>query len=185
MSNSDDMEIGILKSISSHNCWLIKLSFIVTFLLYTFSSVESQNFDFDTLRQNLQSDEPQIRRQAARNLEYVNDPQRIELLIQTLRDPEPVVRWQAAIILGNIRDRRSVPALIYLLTDHNALVRSGAISALTQLNDPRAFDNLLRLLNDPDSSNRADVIKALENEYEPSRCIAIEYSVVKRSRQVR
>ena len=68
-----------------------------------------------TLIEQLKAEDPEARRDAAKNLGERKDPRAVEPLIAALKDTELPVQCAAAEALGRIKDRRAVVPLVSLL----------------------------------------------------------------------
>jgi HEAT repeat protein len=110
---------------------------------------------------HLQSDNPDVRRNAAWNLGRFRDFTVIDPLIAALKDEDTSVRVRVVESLGNLRDERVVEPLIETLSDTDADVRARAASALGNQRDLRAVDTLLTHITDPTDSVRMAVVEAL------------------------
>lgn len=73
---------------------------------------DARQFDANSLRQALQSEEPLVRRQAALAAGRIGDPEAVELLVPTLADSDATVQAAAAFALGLLRDPTAIEPLL-------------------------------------------------------------------------
>ncbi len=121
----------------------------------------------DSQIQDLHSEFPAVRRQAAETLGRLGDRTAVPRLVETLGDPEPSVRREVAKALGQLKDRRAVPGLIDALGDSDMNVRFFAAYALGEIRDPRARDALLGTLSDSQWNVRDQAAWALCELHDP------------------
>jgi HEAT repeat protein len=98
----------------------------------------------------LESDEPQGRAAAARQLGFARAPGTWEPLLVALDDPEPAVSWAAADALGQINDPAAVPALLVAIEHPSGQVRLGAARALGMMRVEAAVEPLRAMLLEGD-----------------------------------
>lgn len=146
---------------------------------------------FETLIQNLESEDSKVRREAMLALSY-DGAKAIPALIQAVRDDtvsvgavsdvfkqigEPAIdpltdmlhsdnneyQRKSAHILAAIGDSRALVQLIITLDDEDPLVRAEVASALGNFRDSRAMGPLLKALQDDDAKVRANASLSLGN----------------------
>lgn len=116
------------------------------------------------LIQDLQSDDPHTRYEAAKDLGDKADPKAVDPLIAALDDSFDLSRRFAARALGSIGDARAAPALIKQATTHeDPGSRSTAAAALGDLGDVSAVDALIGALSDDNATVRAMGAQSLGN----------------------
>ncbi len=111
---------------------------------------------------NLQSPDPDERRNAAWNLGRFRDITLVDPLLRVIADPDEAVRLRVVDALGNLRDPRVIEPLLARLTqDESVDVRARAASALGNQGSSEAADALLDALNDGAPEVRGAVAEAL------------------------
>jgi len=88
-------------------------------------------------------DSPEVRWQAAVELEALGNPDAVPGLIAALKQKDELVRAGAAEALKGIVDRRSIESLVKALRDKNAVVRRAAAEALGDIGDRAAVPGLM------------------------------------------
>lgn len=129
-----------------------------------------QNDETDYLIENLSSDDPLIRKDAAFSLGDIGDPKAVDPLIGALKDDDADVRSEAANALRKIKDPKAVEPLIQTLKDADPYVRYEAVAALGEINDTKAVDPLIEALKDEDPAIRDKAVAAL-GEIGDERCV--------------
>jgi serine/threonine-protein kinase len=113
---------------------------------------------------DLRSDEPARRREAAQRLEQAKPKARrseaADALAALLGDKDGATRYAAARALAVWAVRATVPALIRMLADQDYFIRQAALDALERLKDPRAAQAVARRL--PELSDRGKATKVLQ-----------------------
>lgn len=109
----------------------------------------------------LQSDDPDQRLEAAKELHRFPGSTTVTALINSLRDEDPRVRETAAVSLGRLRDALAVDALINLLSDKEEDVAVAAANALGLIGHPAASEPLYSSLNNGSPSLAEEAITAL------------------------
>jgi HEAT repeat protein len=90
--------------------------------------------DLETLVEGLESNNVEVRRDAARMLGELEDPRAVPALIERLEeDEDEFVRAFAASALGDIGDERAIEPLQNALDDEDERVRDAAAASLDQL----------------------------------------------------
>lgn len=107
----------------------------------------------------LQSEDVNIRKDAARWLGEKGIQDAVAPLIVALHDSSWKVRRNAAAALGRIGNTEAVEPLLSALQERTISVRRAAILALGQLRDARATESLAAFLRDP--KMRDDALRAL------------------------
>lgn len=112
--------------------------------------------------EQLQSDDPSVRRAAVAALEETADAEAVAGLAGALEaDPDEALRKEAARALEAIGDRRAVPALLAKAASRDTLeVRFAAASALGVLRDPESVRGLIAIWGRED--DQADGVVNLE-----------------------
>src|SRR5512143_62704 len=111
---------------------------------------DARRFDGAVLRQALQSDNPNVRVQAALAAGRIGDPEAVEPLVAELNDSVVAVQATAAFALGLLRDPRAVDPLL-------AIVRSvppasqgpremEAVTAIAKMGGPQSADAIRLVL---------------------------------------
>lgn len=118
------------------------------------------------LTEGLRDENTGIRKEAAKALGTIGDPDGFEPLTRAITDPSPDVRAPAALALGELKDPRAIPFLINLFYDSNAAIRNAAADALGVIGMP-AFEPLVAALKDPKTSARLAAIRALGKIKDP------------------
>jgi len=116
--------------------------------------------DFEEVTRALQSNDDDIREEAARALGDFQDPRAVTPLISALEDQNHYVRREAAKSLGRLGDERAIPALINALKDDDRSSREGAAEGLAEMKE-KALDPLIIALKDPDWHVRMGVLVSL------------------------
>ena len=98
---------------------------------------------FETLIEQLHSEDWMTRCDAARLLGQSRDSRAVDALLPDLNDSDWRVRRNAAQALGALRDKRAVGPLIEALKDRTMTVRQRAIVALGRIKHPQALPALL------------------------------------------
>jgi hypothetical protein len=109
---------------------------------------------FQRLQEALDDSDSYVRKQAAKVLGEIGNPQAVEVLIPILNDSDSDVRWWAAYGLGEIGNSQAVEALITALNHLDSDVRDQAVYALGKIGNPQAVEALIPALNDSDSGVR-------------------------------
>jgi len=109
----------------------------------------------------LQSEDSDIRSDAAYMLAGVGGDPVLAALTEVLGDPKPEVRSVALVGLQRLGDSRAIPAMIILLRDPERDVRYAAAHALAAFPHPLAVDALLAALQSPDTPVRVLAVTAL------------------------
>lgn len=94
------------------------------------------------LQEFLADPDPQVRRQAANNLDVFGEQIPLEVLLPLLHDPDGGVRQHAVRILGNLSARAPVAALVAALDDTDLGVRVLAAEALGKLGSRAPVETL-------------------------------------------
>jgi HEAT repeat protein len=116
--------------------------------------------DFEEVTRALQSNDDDVREEAARSLGELQDPRAVMPLIDALADPNHYVRREAAKSLGRLGDERAIPPLINALKDDDRSGREGAAEGLADMKE-KALGPLINSLNDPDWHVRMGVLVSL------------------------
>lgn len=119
----------------------------------------------EVLRQDVQ---PEVRWQAAAELEILGSKEAVLGLITALNDKSHLVRAGAAEALKGIPDPRSVQPLIRTLNDTDTAARRAAAEALGIIGDRAAVRPLMRALRVHDFQTRRRAIKSLRQLQDPS-----------------
>lgn len=139
------------------------------------NSVEqNENRDIPTLILCLASNDPEIKKDAAKALGDLNATEANTALLRLLEDEDSHVRLQAAQSLGNIKSPESVQGLIQSLSDIEKYVRWSSAEALGKIGNTLAIDPLIIALNDKNRLVRKDVVKALSEFDDDSARKALE-----------
>ena len=117
--------------------------------------------------------DPEVRWQAAVELEALKDKQAVPALIRALRDHHPLVRAGAAEALDGIPDPRAVGPLIVALRDHDTATRRAAAEALGKIGDRAAVKPLIRALSFHDFRARRRAAQSLAQLKDPSSTLAL------------
>jgi len=99
----------------------------------------------ESLTRALKSTDEEVRREAARSLGLIGDPQAIKPLTEAMQDERWFVRETAALALGRIKDPSVMEVLIMALKDRSAGAREAAAKALGEIADPRAIGPLINV----------------------------------------
>lgn len=128
-----------------------------------------QGESLEQLLQILQLDDaPEVRWQAAVELEVLGDPAAVPGLIKALRQKDALVRGGAAEALKGIPDKRAVKPLVTGLRDKNAVVRRASAEALGDIGDKAAVAGLTRALFHHDVHLRRRSVDALAKLKDPA-----------------
>ena len=87
----------------------------------------------EQLVQQLEDDDPVVRRESAAGLGEIADPMVVEPLLRMLEDPSNLVRFNAAASLVRLGDGRGREFLFGALDDTDAVLRLNAIKSLARL----------------------------------------------------
>jgi len=117
--------------------------------------------------------DPEVRWQAAVELEALYDPKAVPALIKALKDRHPLVRAGAAEALKSIPDPQAVKPLILALRDSDTTVRRAAAEGLGLINDPTAVRPLTRVLFHKDFQTRRRAAQSLRTLKDPSSAQAL------------
>jgi len=117
--------------------------------------------------------EPEVRWQAATELEALKDTQAVTALIAALRDRHPIVRAGAAEALKGIPDAQAVPGLVRALRDKDTAARRAAAEGLGKIGDRAAVRPLTRVLSHHDFLTRRRAAKSLGQLGDPSAAIPL------------
>lgn len=117
--------------------------------------------------------QPEVRWQAAIEIEALKDAQGVPALIQALRDRHPLVRAGAAEALKGIPDAQAVQPLIRTLRDKDTAARRAAAEALGLIGDRAAVRPLTRVLFHHDFQTRRRAAKSLGQLGDPSASIPL------------
>ena len=122
--------------------------------------------EVDKLINQLKSDNPEVRKEAAEGLTHIKGhikaASAVEPLIATLKDKDSGIRYNAAHALGKIGDNRAVgPLIAVLLKDIDGSVRASAAEALGHIGDKGAVEPLILALKDTSEGVRYSVAHAL------------------------
>ncbi|MBN1486778.1 MAG: HEAT repeat domain-containing protein [Anaerolineae bacterium] len=115
----------------------------------------------DAIPTALQSDNPDLRFAAARELEKIGKVAAVEPLIATLHDVHVEVRLAVVRALERIGDERAISALVEVLFDTSSEVRRAAARALEGLNTPLIIDPIIVALQDDDVEVRHIAVRTL------------------------
>jgi len=96
----------------------------------------------------LEDDDPEVRRRAARCLGQIGESRATGALVKHLSDSNRQARQEAMAALGLVGDGRAVEPLVMFLHDTDEQVRQVAAKALGQIRDPRAVGPLIERLSD-------------------------------------
>ena len=131
---------------------------------------------FETLIQQLHSEDWLTRCDAARLLGQSHDPRAVDALLPDLNDSDWRVRRNAAQALGALRDQRAVEPLIQALKDRTMTVRQRAIVALGRIKDLQALPALLEIVlaNRHESYDAAKAIRKFGKKALPETAKAFE-----------
>lgn len=102
--------------------------------------------DLAQMLTTLESDNPQARAAAARQLGLAGAQGTWEQLLAALDDPDPAVSWAAADALGRIKDPAAVPGLLVAVEHPSQQIRLGAARALGMMQVQAAVDPLRAML---------------------------------------
>jgi HEAT repeat protein len=105
----------------------------------------------------MESDDPEIRREAIRKLSDSSDERVAGILKATLKDPDQSVRWEATKALGRVWRQSSLVEL----GDSNAQTRRAAALILGRRKDAQAVEPLVAALQDRDHGVREMAADAL------------------------
>jgi hypothetical protein len=132
--------------------------------------------DLNLLIQNLQSQDIDARRGAARGLGELGDSRAVEPLIHALGDKDPIVKLKAAEGLGSLKDKKGVRALIELLADDDKDMRRVAKWSLKEIGGPQVTKGLVKALVE-DQDVRWEAANAL-GDLEDIRAVKILVEVL-------
>ncbi len=118
--------------------------------------------------QELDGEEPEVRRYLALALGLVADPRTVEALLDGLDDPDSQTQIYAIWALGSIGNPVAVPALIENLSDSDSGVRKMASHALGALGDESAIPALQAALADEVVDVRWNVALSLGQLADPA-----------------
>ncbi len=131
-------------------------------ILLTAASQSNAEDKVNSLIKKLQSNRPQIRAQAVKELGKIKDARTVPPLINALKDTDAYVRGQAVWILGEIKDSRAVQPLITTLKDDDYLyIREESLRALAKIKDVQAVQPLIDALKDENPEIIEEAAKAL------------------------
>ena len=116
---------------------------------------------------------PQVRWQAATELEALGDLEAVPELIKALRDRAPLVRGAAAEALKGMPDERATQPLIRALRDKDTTVRRAATEGLGKIQDPISVKPLTRMLFHKDFQTRRRAVKSLQAINDPTAAPAL------------
>ena len=111
-----------------------------------------------------------IRRNAARALAEIGDPDAAGALIAAISDPDAWVRLDIVRALGKLRAPDALDTLAAMLHDQNMDIRMEVLHALGCIRDLRVAQPLLQALKDPHQEIRSGAAAALDMiGWRPSR----------------
>lgn len=116
---------------------------------------------------------PEVRWQAALELEALGNPKAVPDLLVALADSSALVRTGAAEALKGIPDPRSVQPLIRALRDRDTAVRRAATEGLGRIGEPAAVGPLTRVLFHRDVQTRRRAVEALRLLKDPACGLAL------------
>ena len=130
-------------------------------------SVVAQTDEVSTSIQRLQSNDPDIRLTAVRELSSRADDSAVEALITVLNDQNAHVRGAAVKSLGWLKDARGTVPIIALLNDTDPSVTYLAAEALGLIGDNRAVEPLIFALQGQDVSLKGHAAESLGRLKDP------------------
>ncbi len=116
------------------------------------------------LIRDLSSPVANLRYQAVKALDRIDDSRAVPGLINALKDRDSRVRRAAMAALKDVNDPRIIKMLAIMLKSHDTKKREQAITALGKQDDPKAIELLIRASKDSKYSVRVKAIKALANK---------------------
>jgi HEAT repeat protein len=122
------------------------------------------------LRQQLESDDLEIRQAAVIALGRIGDRACVPQLIPLLQVPELAI--EAASALARIGDRRAYEPLLQLLPHDRAAVRQAVIGALNSLGHPRMPKDIQKLLTDSNPHTRESALR-IASYFGYSECVPL------------
>jgi len=123
---------------------------------------------------DLESDRPEKRLRAVRELTRKRPPAAFDPLVAMLDSTDGEARRQAALVLGQLHDRRAIPILIHRLAEWRGLDITSAWGGLLAIGTARPFDHLMNALAGGDAGLRVDAIKGLVISRDPRAAAAIQ-----------
>ena len=120
---------------------------------------------------------PEVRWQAAVELEALKDKAAVPPLIQALKDKDPLVRAGAAEALKGIPDPRAVRSLILSLRDKDTTVRRSSAEGLGLIGDRSAVRPLTRVLFFHDFQARRRAAKSLAQLGDPAAAVPLAHTL--------
>jgi HEAT repeat protein len=111
----------------------------------------------EPLCDQLESEDPRIRRSAVAALGRIGDKRSVPALIAALKDPELTVA--AAEALAKIGDPRAYEPMLMLLSHDRGAVRQAAIGTLNSLGHPKTSVDVKRLLVDSNARIRESAVR--------------------------
>ncbi len=123
----------------------------------------------EELLQALRRDsDPQVRWQAAVELEALKDARAIPGLIEALKDRDPLVRTGAAEALKGIPNPMALQPLVQALRDRDTAVRRAATEGLGKIGDKAAVAPLSKVLFHHDVHTRRKAVEGLARLKDPA-----------------
>jgi HEAT repeat protein len=117
--------------------------------------------------QLLQSEDPDIRLSAVRELSRLADARAVEPLIRTLNDRDAGVKAATITALGWIKDTRGTDPIITMLNDNDPAIVCLAAQALAMIGDTRAVNPLIFFLQSRNLSVKFAAVEALGKLKDP------------------
>lgn len=130
-------------------------------------TVAAQTDWFSQAIQLLQSEDPDIRLSAVRELSRLADARAVEPLIRTLNDRDAGVKAATITALGWIKDTRGTDPIITMLNDNDPAIVCLAAQALAMIGDTRAVNPLIFFLQSNNLSVKFAAVEALGKLKDP------------------
>lgn len=135
---------------------------IITIIFLSFLAPLLYADQVNDLIEKLENKSPEIRKQSAEQLGWIEDKRAVDALIKHLKDENIEVRAMCALSLGKIKDAKAVNSLIEALKDSEQDVRNAVIIALANIGEPSSLQTIIDLLDNETSTKcRVSAVKAL------------------------
>jgi len=111
----------------------------------------------------LESEDSEIRKNAATSIKEIADESMLPLLIKVMEQSDPQTCWIFADILGRIGNDTACPVLLNRIESSDENIRRSAAYALSKINSDLTLHYLIELLKHPDPNVRGSTAESLWN----------------------